>query len=252
VKIIAEGIRMTVPPRGWIIALATASQESDLVNLDHGDRDSVGLFQQRPSQGWGTKQQIMDPAYATNKFLSRLVQVPDWSTLPLTVAAQEVQRSAFPEAYAKWEPRATALVEDLVRSLPPTGGITDASVLAAIEFAKAQLGKPYLWGATGPDAYDCSGLMLRAWQAAGVVLPRTSREQWDAGSYLPVALAQAGDLIFYGYDTGDPGTIHHVAMYLGNGSIIEAQQDGVPVHIRPFSFDEAELMPYAVRVRPTH
>jgi NlpC/P60 family len=234
VKIIAEGIRMAVPVRGWIIALATASQESDLINLDHGDRDSVGLFQQRPSQGWGTKQQIMDPAYATNKFLSRLVQVPDWPTLPLTVAAQEVQRSAFPDAYARWEPRATALVEDLVQSLPPTGEVSNASVLAAIDFAKAQLGKPYLWGATGPDAYDCS------------------REQWDAGSYLPVALAQAGDLIFYGYDTGDPNTIHHVAMYLGNGSIIEAQQNGVPVHIRPFSFDEAELMPYAVRVRLTH
>lgn len=250
VKIIAEGIQMAVPSRGWIIALATASQESDLINLDHGDRDSVGLFQQRPSQGWGTKQQIMDPTYATNKFLSRLIQVPDWSILPLTVAAQDVQRSAFPDAYSKWEPRATALVEDLVESSPVIDTISNAAVQAAIAFADMQLGKPYVWGATGPNSYDCSGLILRAWEAAGVVLPRTSREQWDAGSYLPVSQAQAGDLVFYAYDTGDPSTIHHVAMYLGNGTIIEAQQSGVPVHIRPFSFTEPGLMPYAVRIKP--
>ncbi|HSV67361.1 MAG TPA: C40 family peptidase [Mycobacteriales bacterium] len=262
VKIIAAAMAMSgtragnrlvsVPPRAWIIALATASQESDLINLDHGDRDSLGLFQQRPSQGWGTPQQIMNPTYSTQKFLDRLLQVPSWQTLPLTVAAQAVQRSGFPNAYAKWEPRATALVEALVQALPSAGRITNATVRAAIDFARTQLGKPYVWGATGPDAYDCSGLMLRAWEAAGVVLPRTSREQWHAGQYLPVREAQAGDLIFYAYDTGDPTTIHHVAMYLGDGTIIEAQQSGVPVHIRPFSFDEGELMSYAVRVTPTH
>jgi hypothetical protein len=239
-----------LPARAWVIALATAQQESGLRNLNGGDRDSLGLFQQRPSQGWGTPQQIMDPMYAASKFYERLVQVPNWQTIPLTEAAQAVQRSAFPNAYAQWEPLAEALVGALVRSLPGTGTITDANIRAAVDFAKQQLGKPYVWGAAGPDSFDCSGLMLRAWQAAGVTLPRTSREQYYAGTYLPVNLAQVGDLVFYAFDTGDPSTIHHVAMYLGDGTIIEAQQTGVPVHIRPFRFDEGELMPFAVRVTP--
>jgi hypothetical protein len=84
------------------IAIATALQESSLYNLDHGDRDSLGLFQQRPSQGWGTPAQIMDPVYASTKFYEALVKVPNWQTIPLWQAAQAVQRSAFPYAYAKW------------------------------------------------------------------------------------------------------------------------------------------------------
>ncbi|MBS2966639.1 hypothetical protein KGA66_26620 [Actinocrinis puniceicyclus] len=84
------------------IATATALQESDLYDLDQGDRDSLGLFQQRPSQGWGTPQQIMDPVYASTKFYEALIKVPDWQTMPLWQAAQAVQRSAYPGAYAQW------------------------------------------------------------------------------------------------------------------------------------------------------
>ena len=91
------------PPRAWLIALATAKQESDLRNIPYGDRDSLGLFQQRPSQGWGSPAQVLDPVYSTTIFLDRLLQVPNWDRLPVTVAAQTVQRSAFPDAYAKWE-----------------------------------------------------------------------------------------------------------------------------------------------------
>jgi hypothetical protein len=98
-----------MPERAVTIALATALQESGLHNLDHGDRDSLGLFQQRPSQGWGSAEQIMDPAYAAARFYEHLGQVPGYSRLPLTVAAQRVQRSGFPQAYAKHEPDATLL-----------------------------------------------------------------------------------------------------------------------------------------------
>ena len=101
--IVAVGKRLNVPPRGWIIALATAMQESSLRNLPGGDRDSVGLFQQRPSQGWGTVEQLRKPEYAANAFYQRLLEVPDWWQLPLAEAAQAVQRSAFPDAYAQWE-----------------------------------------------------------------------------------------------------------------------------------------------------
>jgi hypothetical protein len=98
-----------LPPRALVIALATAQQESHLRNLHYGDRDSLGLFQQRPSQGWGTPAQILDPGYAAGKFFDHLVQVPNWQTRPVTEAAQVVQRSAFGGAYAKWEPMATQL-----------------------------------------------------------------------------------------------------------------------------------------------
>src|SRR3954464_14255428 len=102
-----------LPERAVVIALATAMQESRLRNLDYGDRDSLGLFQQRPSQGWGTPEQVRDPVYATRTFLERLLAVPGWETMPVTRAAQTVQRSAFPGAYARWETLASSLVTDL-------------------------------------------------------------------------------------------------------------------------------------------
>ena len=97
-----------LPARAVVIALATAQQESRLRNLDYGDRDSLGLFQQRPSQGWGTEAQVQDPVYAAGKFYDGLVEVRGWQTARLTDAAQRVQRSGFPEAYQQWEPMATA------------------------------------------------------------------------------------------------------------------------------------------------
>ena len=108
--IVAVGERMRVPVRGWVIAVATALQESDLINITGGPDDSLGLFQQRPSQGWGTPEQIMTPDYAAGKFYERLVAVPGWDRLPLTEAAQQVQRSAYPDAYQRHEARATAIV----------------------------------------------------------------------------------------------------------------------------------------------
>ncbi|MFG2298498.1 C40 family peptidase [Streptomyces sp. NPDC048603] len=115
--IVATGIQKRVPARGQVIALATALQESTLINLDYGDRDSLGLFQQRPSQGWGTREQIMDPVYSSTKFYDGLVNIKDWEQMPLTVAAQKVQRSGFPDAYAKHEPLSTALQQAIAPSL---------------------------------------------------------------------------------------------------------------------------------------
>ncbi len=111
--ITAVGTARDLPERAVTIALATALQESALRNLDHGDRDSLGLFQQRPSQGWGSPEKIMDPAYSAGRFYDRLVEVPGYTDLPLTVAAQRVQRSGFPEAYAKHEPDAALLAAAL-------------------------------------------------------------------------------------------------------------------------------------------
>ncbi|SMF40192.1 hypothetical protein L603_000600000780 [Cellulosimicrobium cellulans J34] len=101
-------VRRGFPARAATIGLATALQESRLVNIDYGDRDSVGLFQQRPSQGWGSVEQIMDPVYSTNAFYDVLETVDGYEAMEVTVAAQTVQRSAFPDAYAQHEPRSRA------------------------------------------------------------------------------------------------------------------------------------------------
>jgi hypothetical protein len=100
-----------LPDRAAVIGLATALQESGLHALTQAesDRDSAGIFQQRPSMGWGSTRQVMDPVYAAQAFYTHLVRVPDWQRLPLTTAAQAVQRSAYPDAYTAWEPDATRL-----------------------------------------------------------------------------------------------------------------------------------------------
>lgn len=108
--IVAVGRSMGLPANGQVIAVAVARQESALMNLNYGDRDSLGLFQQRPSQGWGTPAQIMDPHYSAHAFYAALQLVPRWQSMPVTVAAQTVQRSAYPDAYAPWEPMARAVV----------------------------------------------------------------------------------------------------------------------------------------------
>ena len=111
--IAAVAARRGLPPRAVSIALATAYQESDLRNIDYGDRDSLGLFQQRPSQGWGSESDLLDPVYAANAFYEALEQVDGYQDLEITVAAQEVQRSAFPDAYADHEADARALASAL-------------------------------------------------------------------------------------------------------------------------------------------
>jgi hypothetical protein len=107
-----------LPERAVVIALATAQQESRLRNLDYGDRDSLGLFQQRPSAGWGTEAQVQDPVYAANKFYDRLIEVPDWETGRLTDIAQSVQLSGFPEAYQQWGDMAEKLAAAQVSTEP--------------------------------------------------------------------------------------------------------------------------------------
>ena len=114
--ITAVAVRRGLPARAASIALATAMQESKLRNIGHGDQagpDSRGLFQQRPSQGWGTAEQVMDPYHATNAFYDALVKIPGYQSLEITDAAQQVQRSAYPEAYAQHEAMARAFASAL-------------------------------------------------------------------------------------------------------------------------------------------
>ena len=116
----AVGLARGVPDQARVIALATAFTESGMRNLDHGDLDSVGLFQQRPSQGWGKVAQIMDPVYAAGRFYDALLKVHGWQDMSVTQAAQAVQYSAFPDAYAAWESTARTLATELSGTVMPS------------------------------------------------------------------------------------------------------------------------------------
>jgi cell wall-associated NlpC family hydrolase len=251
-------VTMRLPQRAAVIAEATAMQESRLVNLPDGTSDSLGLFQQRPSQGWGTPAQIMQPVYASTRFYQALASVPGWQSLPLTVAAQAVQGSATPGAYAKWESLGGSLVATFSGSadncltdngtgvsqsgatgLPagfalPSG--TPQAVVTAIAYAAAQLGKPYIWGGVGPAGYDCSGLVMMAYEAAGISLPRTTFQQVLAGNPVySLSQLEPGDLLFTAGSDGTATNPGHVGMYLGDGLVAQAPQTGLNVMITPLA-----------------
>jgi hypothetical protein len=162
--IAAVAVRRGLPGRAATIGIATAMQESKLVNLPGGDRDSIGLFQQRPSQGWGTPAQIRDPVYASNAFYDVLVKVEGYENLPITKAAQTVQRSAFPTAYADHEPEARILASTLTGYSP--AGLT--CVLSDI-------------GSLAGQAADAGGLTPRARALARAA----SNEAGRSGSAVP-------------------------------------------------------------------
>jgi cell wall-associated NlpC family hydrolase len=254
-QIIAIGKQRHLPPRAWQIAIQAGMTESRLHNLHYGDRDSLGIFQMRPSQGWGSVAQITDPVYEINKFYDKLLMVPGWETQRPGDSAQDIERSAFPARYHQWEPLAVNVIDTVGGNVAEyvqascSAPLPAPSEIAgrAVQYALGEVGKPYVWGATGPNAYDCSGLMLRAYQSAGITLPRVAAQQYWAGTQLPVRQAQPGDLLFWGYDTSNPDSIHHVAMYLGNGRMVEAANQTVPLRQRAVNFDEHELMPLAVR-----
>lgn len=144
----AVGVRLGMPDRAVVVALATTLQESKLRNLPHlganNDHDSVGLFQQRPSQGWGTAEELQDPRVASERFYRALGQVPGWEQMRITEAAQQVQRSAYPEAYADHQDRATVLATALLgqasgavsctapEHAPPVAGEVAATTLSAL------------------------------------------------------------------------------------------------------------------------
>jgi hypothetical protein len=167
--IAAVGMQKGLPDHAVTVALATAFQESRLQNLTYGDLDSVGLFQQRPSQGWGTSAQIEDPVYAATAFYDHLVQVPGWETLPVTQAAQLVQRSASPDAYAQWESEARALARALTGEEPEGiachldgfGGHAP-SPSALTTAAATELGSPAL----GVPVSTTRGWQVAAWAVA--------------------------------------------------------------------------------------
>lgn len=198
--IVAVGQQMKVPPRGWVIAVATALQESTLHNYGYlgsrNDHDSLGLFQQRPSMGWGTPAQIMDPEYASRKFYEKLLTVPGWQSMPLTEAAQRVQRSAYPDAYAKHEPVATAIVNALTDGAARAVGDL-VSLKCAVQREIAASG----WTNPVPGAHLTSGFRTasRPTHDGDDLAP-------DTGKGTPIYAAAAGVVTLAKCDAGTMAT----------------------------------------------
>ncbi|MFK0262278.1 heavy metal transporter [Streptomyces angustmyceticus] len=198
----AVGSSRGLPERAVTIALATAMQESGLRNIDFGDRDSVGLFQQRPSQDWGTVQKIMDPVYSAGEFYRHLENVPGYSRLPLTVAAQRVQHSGYPQAYAKHEANAAQLTGALTgrdrgamtctesRPVDSTaGGAAKVREKLQREFGPRVL--PRAGVAGGRSAGDGRGVTIPVRAAASMAAGDAQRRGWELATW---AMAHSAEL----------------------------------------------------------
>lgn len=191
--IAAVALNRNLPPRAVSIALATAYQESGIANLDYGHADSLGLFQQRPSKGWGTEAQIMDPYYSSAAFYKELVKFKNWKTRDINDIAQSVQRSAFPEAYRRHVPNARALASSLSGQTPASlscvtqnRGAADPGALLA--FVKKALKKDVTAAATpegltitatsAPVAWEAAHLAVAGVKAYGVATVTLGGRTW--------------------------------------------------------------------------
>ena len=198
--IAAVGKRLGMPDHAVTVALATALQESRLRNLNYGDRDSLGVFQQRPSQGWGTPAQILVPATAAATFYQHLNMVKGWENLSVADAAQSVQRSADPDAYAQWEGQAQAMAEALTGEVPAAFSCRlpttprrslDAGLVQAMD---GELGAPGL----GAAVSDARGWTVASWLIGhadqyGISAVSFNGQRWTtkSGAWKPAPTAGA-------------------------------------------------------------
>jgi len=218
----AVATSMHLPGRAVLIILMTGLQESGIRNLDHGDRDSLGWLQQRPSQGWGTAAQIRDPSYGAGKFFAALVAVPGWSTMALTDAAQAVQRSAYPDAYARHETNARTIAAEIGADVDQAGaasggGTTQPAAGSASggcdtssvppEGANPDGTWPAETATTCPDPTTGAGCitprllaLVNAAKATGLNLPKISC--WDAHAWNPTSDHPRGKACDLSYSHG--------------------------------------------------
>jgi hypothetical protein len=195
-----------LPPRATVIALATAQQESRLRNLPYGDRDSLGLFQQRPSQGWGTDAQVQDPVYAAGKFFDHLVQVPGWETGRLTEVAQSVQRSGFPTAYQQWNGMAQTLADALLSdspaqlsctfSPPDASGPVDDRAAAVADVVRREAGTPTV------QPGGLVSVAAAGWPEASWAVAQAERLQLTGVRFADWAWSPDGGWVRTGQDSG--------------------------------------------------
>ena len=242
------------------IALSAALAMTALQPAPPAASGPVGVYGEVASPKWGTPAQLGDPAYATATFVAHLVAVQGWASMapwraaalalfPAHVPARAlrvawarsgpVMRSVMGEAD---QPGACGQGTGALAGPPAAYGLpagyvvppgTPAPNAAAVSFALAQLGKPYLWGAAGPAAYDCSGLTMAAWAAAGVALEHYTGDQQQEGVAVSPADLVPGDLVLVpGSDSPGPGVAGHVGLYLGDGLVISAIDPAMGVAVQ--------------------
>jgi hypothetical protein len=182
-------VREHLPGRALTVAYATAFQESKLENLSYGDRDSIGVFQQRPSEGWGTAAQLQDPAYAASAFFGALVKVPDYATIPVYEAAQAVQKSAYGYAYQQYAQNAAQLTADYTTAphavtcwYDPATQASDQGVSTALNLTGAAKGLADAFGQPAGDGAVTK--VSRASSGGSVVVRPTSRSGWAVANWL--------------------------------------------------------------------
>jgi cell wall-associated NlpC family hydrolase len=212
------------------------------------ERLQLRLLQQR--------RQIQSRLAAQRAYLSRVNKAVKQAILEERRRQEELRRRALARRLAA--ERAARLRAAAARqaaaaangrpwgAAPGPVGSPSGAARGAVAFALAQLGKPYVWGASGPGAYDCSGLTMAAYRSVGVYLPRVSRAQWYAGPHVAMVDLAPGDLVFFAYNTGSPASIHHVGIYIGRGLMVEAPFTGASVRVS--SIGRAD---YIGAVRPT-
>lgn len=234
------------------------------------DHDSVGIFQQRPS--WGTLAQRMDPEQSTRLFVGRLLKIEGWQVVEPWVAAQDVQGSAYDgtpsdanhgsDEYGGNYRANLAFAEHVVASVDsdaarhPCGALSGgvpantapgshglpanytipadatASESTVVLYAIAQLDKPYVFGAAGPSAYDCSGLTMAAWSQVGVRLPHSTTAQAQSGVPTSMGALVPGDLVLVAGDNGTLAAPGHVGLYIGDGLVLNAADEQAGIRVQ--------------------
>jgi cell wall-associated NlpC family hydrolase len=245
---------------------------SDVGQGSGSNMDSIGIFQQRA--GWGTVAQRLDPTSSTRLFMNALLADDGWRSKPPWVAAQDVQQSSFdgrPRAvnnystvyggnYQATLAHAQVIVAQIAATATTCGTLTGGipanttpgshglpanyhipatatpAEQVAISFALAQLDKPYVWAAAGPNAYDCSGLTMASWARAGVALDHFTGSQATAGTLVtdPAAMSP-GDLILVSGDDGTLAAPRHVGMYIGDGLVVNAADPTDGIRVQTFA-----------------
>jgi cell wall-associated NlpC family hydrolase len=203
------------------VGLATGTVRARVAELGATQADTLALRERLASQ-----EAAIGELLATRKAMLATARAEVRAQVRAEQARQEAARRAMVTAAAA---KARALGFAHLADSPAPGRTAAAAVRAAL----SQVGKPYRWGATGPASFDCSGLTRFAYTAAGLSLPRTSRQQWSAGRHLEVADLRPGDLVFWAHDPANPATIHHVGMYVGQGLMVHAPHTGALVRVDP-------------------
>jgi cell wall-associated NlpC family hydrolase len=218
-----------------VVASAFRKQAHDLLVAEQSDLAAANHLKLAVQAAVTRQQAFVRATQAKRNSLARQVASAQAHVAALRSARQAALAAAAAAAAAKAAAEAAASSSTQGSTTAPSwawsSGASASQGDVAANWALTQLGKPYQWGAAGPDTYDCSGLTMMAWAHAGVSLLHYTGYQWDEGPHVPLDQLQRGDLLFYATDNSDPNTIHHVGIYIGNGMMVDAPFTGALVRI---------------------